>query len=164
MRRLVVAGILSTVVVGSAAAQGVELTGYWRGTYECTQGLTGGNLTIRRGFGTAVDAVFHFYAVPQNPGVPTGCFRMRGRFDPYTREFTLTSDDGQWIVRPPNYVVANMKGTLSADGRSMRGQVEAQGCTHFDLQRLDKPPLAPAACSDALNLSSVAPGGDTAMR
>jgi len=85
MSRVVLAGIVTAIVAGSAAAQSVELTGYWRGTYECAQGVTGANLTIRQGFGTAIDAVLHFYAVPQNPGVPTGCFKMSGRFDPYTR-------------------------------------------------------------------------------
>lgn len=164
MSRVVLAGMLWAMVTGSAAAQNIELTGYWRGTYECQQGVTGVNLTIRQGFGTALDAVLHFYAIPKNPGVPTGCFRMRGRIDPYTRQFNLTSDDKQWIVRPPNYTVANVSGTLAADGRSMRGRVEAEGCSYFDLQRLDKPPLAPAACADALTLSGVVPDGSVATR
>lgn len=164
MRRVVLAGILSAMAAGSAAGQSIELTGYWRGTYDCAQGLTGINLTIRQGFGSAVDAVFHFYAVPQNPGVPTGCFKMRGRLDPYTREFSLTSDNGQWIVRPPDYVVVNFHGSLGADGRSMRGRVEGPGCSQFDLQRLDRPPLAPLACSDALNLSGATPDGNVATR
>jgi hypothetical protein len=164
MGRIVLAGMLSVAVAGSAAAQNIELTGYWRGTYDCAQGLTGVNLTIRQGMGAAVEAVFHFYAVPQNPGVPTGCFRMQGHLDPGTREFSLTSDDGQWIVRPYGYIVVNFLGRLGADGRSMQGFVEGPGCTQFDLQRLDRPPRAPAACSDALNLSAVAPGGNAAMR
>src|SRR5919108_6415326 len=141
MSRILLAGMLS-VVAGSAAGQGSELTGYWRGTYGCAQGLTGVNLTIRQGSGSAVEAVFHFYAVPQNPGVPTGCFRMRGHLDPKTREFSLTSDDGQWIVRPYGYVVVNFLGPLGADGRSMQGFVEGPGCTQFDLERLDRPPKA----------------------
>src|SRR5919108_1545639 len=106
MSRILLAGMLS-VVAGSAAGQGSELTGYWRGTYGCAQGLTGVNLTIRQGSGSAVEAVFHFYAVPQNPGVPTGCFKMRGRIDPYTRQFSLKADHNQWLVRPPDYVAAD---------------------------------------------------------
>jgi hypothetical protein len=151
MSRVVLAGMLSAIMAGSAAAQDVELTGYWRGTYGCAQGLTGVNLTIRQRAGSAVDAVFHFYAVPQNPGVPTGCFRMQGRLGANTHEFSLTSDNGQWIVRPGNYVVVNFHGRLSGDGRSMRGLVEGPGCSEFDLQRLDEPPAAPAACSELLS-------------
>lgn len=151
MSRVVLAGMLSVVVTGSAAAQGVELTGYWRGTYLCAQGLTGVNLTIRQRSGSAVDAVFHFNAVPQNPGVPTGCFRMQGRLSANAHEFSLTSDNDQWIVRPDNYLVVNFHGLLSGDGRTMRGRVEGPGCSDFDLQRLDEPPVAPAACYELLS-------------
>jgi hypothetical protein len=150
MSRVLLAGMLSVAVAGSTAAQGGDLTGYWRGTYGCPQGLTGVSLTIRQRFGSAVDAVFHFYAVPQNPGVPTGCFRMQGRLGADTQEFSLTSDNGQWIVRPYNYIVVNFHGRLSGDGSSMRGRVEGPGCSDFDLQRLDEPAVGPAACSELL--------------
>jgi hypothetical protein len=156
--------MFSAIVTGSAVAQDVDLTGYWRGTYRCGQGLTGVNLTIRQGFGSAFDAVFHFYAVPQNPGVPTGCFRMRGRIDPYTRQFNLTSDDSQWIIRPPDYIVANASGTVAPDGRSMSGKIESDSCSTLELQRIDKPPLAPAKCADALNLTAAPPDGSVASR
>src|SRR5262245_28892491 len=164
MKRVVLAGLLSSVVAGGAAAQDVNLTGYWRGTYKCGQGLTGVNLTIRKGFGSAFDAVFHFYAVPQNPGVPTGCFKMWGRIEPYTRQFSLKSDDGQWIIRPPEYTVANANGTVSPDGRSMSGKIEAEGCSNIELQRIDKPPLAPAKCADALPLAAAPSDGSVAGR
>jgi hypothetical protein len=140
------------------------VTGYWRGTYGCAQGLTGINLTIRQGFGVTIEAVFHFYAVPQNPGVPTGCFRMLGQYDPATRAFVLESDERQWIVQPPNYLVVNFRGTLGADGRSMRGRVEGPGFTQFDLQRLERPPLAPPACTNALPLSAISPSDAVAAR
>jgi hypothetical protein len=107
--RVLMAGMLSVVVAGSTAAQG----GDWRGTYGCAQWLTAVNLTVRQRFGSSVDAVFHFYAVPQNPGVPTGCFWMQGRLGANTQEFSLTSDNSQWIVGPGNYVVVNFHGCLS---------------------------------------------------
>lgn len=158
MRRLALAGTLAVTMGATASAQEASLTGYWRGTYDCAQGLTGINLTIRQGVGTAVEAVFHFYAVPQNPGVPTGCFKMSGRLDPNTREFVLESDESRWLVRPPDYVVVNFHGILGRNGRSMRGRVEGPGCTQFGLRRLDAPPPAPDPCTTALNLSAVPPG------
>ncbi len=162
MRRIALAGALTVAVAGGAAAQEPRLTGYWRGTYDCAQGLTGINLTIRQSFGTAVEAVFHFYAVPQNPGVPTGCFKMSGRLDPATREFVLESDESRWLVRPPDYVVVNFHGILGADGRSMRGRVEGPGCTQFGLRRLDSPPPAPDPCTTALNISGISLGDPAA--
>jgi len=159
MRRLALAGVLAATMASGASAQEASLTGYWRGTYDCAQGLTGINLTVRQGFGTSVEAVFHFYAVPQNPGVPTGCFKMSGRLDPNTREFVLESDESRWLVRPPDYVVVNFRGILGRDGRSMRGRVEGPGCTQFGLQRLDAPPPAPDPCTAALNISAVPLGG-----
>ena len=164
MKRLMLAGLLGATMAGGAAAQDSPLTGYWRGTYDCAQGLTGLNLTVRQFFGDSVEAVFHFYAVPQNPGVPTGCFKMSGRLDPATGEFFLESDESRWLVQPPNYVVVNFRGMLSRDGRAMRGQVDGPGCTRFALQRLERPPLAPEACTSALNLSAISPGGTAAAR
>jgi hypothetical protein len=164
MKRMVLALVLGMVAAGGVQAQDVTLTGYWHGTYDCAQGLTGVNLTIRQGFGTAVEAVFHFYAVPQNPGVPTGCFRMTGRHDPYTHAFSLVSDESQWIVHPPDYLVVNFQGTLGVDGRSMRGRVEGPGCTSFDLQRLERPPLAPPSCTTALNISGMPHAGTVSVR
>jgi hypothetical protein len=153
MKRMALAGIVATGLALPAQAQ--QVTGYWRGTYDCAQGLTGINLTIRQGFGVTIEAVFHFYAVAQNPGVPTGCFRMLGQYDPATRSFVLESDERQWIVQPPNYLVVNFRGALSADGRSMQGRVEGPGCSQFGLQRLERPPLAPPACTNALPLSAL---------
>jgi hypothetical protein len=149
------AGLLAVGTSGGAMAQDQGLTGYWAGSYDCAQGLTGINLTVRQGFGVTVEAVFHFYAVAQNPGVPTGCFRMLGRYDPDTRAFVLETDESQWIVQPRGYVTVNFRGQLGPDGGGMRGQVIGPGCTQFSLQRLERPPLAPAQCTSALNISQL---------
>ena len=76
---------------------------------------------------------------------------MQGRLGADTQEFSLTSDNGQWIVRPYNYIVVNFHGRLSSDGSSMRGRVEGPGCSDFDLQRLDEPAVGPATCSELLS-------------
>lgn len=164
MKRLGLAGLVMAATVGGAVAQDQGLTGYWSGTYDCAQGLTGINLTIRQGFGVTVEAVFHFYPVPQNPKVPIGCFKMLGRHDPETREFVLESDESQWLEQPQGYVTVNFRGMLGAGGRSMRGQVEGPGCAQFELQRLERPPLAPPACSSALNISGDPMPARTASR
>jgi hypothetical protein len=89
---------------------------------------------------------------------------MSGRFDATSGEFVLESDESRWLVQPPNYIVVNFRGVLGQGGRSMRGLVEGPGCTQFALQRLERPPLAPDACTSALKISGVPLDGTVAVR
>ena len=57
-------------------------------------------------------ALFHFYAAPENPGVPEGCFAMAGFFNQASSTLNLTA--GQWIVQPHNYRTANVSGLVDA--------------------------------------------------
>ena len=52
--------------------------GAWKGAYGCAQGVTGLTLTIEPEVDGVVSATYEFYAVPENPGVPNGSFRMNG--------------------------------------------------------------------------------------
>ena len=69
-------------LAATAAAQPAPPTrsvlGPWVGTYVCSQGLTGLTLSITEATPTRASALFHFYADPRNPRVPTGCFTMDG--------------------------------------------------------------------------------------
>src|SRR5258708_24987024 len=56
-----------------------DWVGLWRGTYVCAQGVTGLFLTVSRSGQREVTAVFKFFAVPGNPGLPTGQFPTYGR-------------------------------------------------------------------------------------
>lgn len=67
-----------------ASAPARSVLGPWVGTYVCSQGLTGLTLSIAEATPTPTQAraLFHFYADPSNPRVPTGCFTMTGQYDP----------------------------------------------------------------------------------
>lgn len=81
---------------GSASSGSRDVTGQWKGTYTCGQGLTGFNLDISDEGGGAVSAVFSFGPVESNPGVPNGSYSMTGRLDPQS----LTLTPKAWIEKP----------------------------------------------------------------
>jgi outer membrane protein OmpA-like peptidoglycan-associated protein len=123
--------------------------GEWVGTYTCAQGLTGLTLTIAEATPTRSQALFHFYADPRNPRVPTGCFVMDGSYDPATGRLRL--DGRTWLVRPGGYQVVAFEGDVDAEGRHFAGTVTGvraplRGCTTFQLARAASPQPPPAAC------------------
>ncbi|MCW5748624.1 MAG: hypothetical protein KIT36_20715 [Alphaproteobacteria bacterium] len=159
MRRLALAGLLAALSAMPAEGQDAALTGYWQGKYDCAQGITGVTITIRQSADIGADGLFLFYAVPENPDVPSGCYRLKGRYDPASREVRLLSDESQWLWQPPNYVTVNFIGRMEAFGTRMRGQVQGPGCSVFVLERVPSAPQAPTPCTRAMNLSRVGDGG-----
>jgi len=142
---LVAAGI---ALAGPASAQSrgdaSPLTGTWSGEYVCNQGLTGVTLTVTRGEARDVRALFHFYAAPGNPGVPTGCFEMAGTYDPGSGEMRL--EGGRWLLQPPDYVTVDFIGRLDPATGRFAGQVDGPGCGTFRLARRPSPLPVPRAC------------------
>jgi hypothetical protein len=163
MRKTIVPAVaLGLLAASPAVAQGGSLTGYWQGKYDCAQGITGVTITIRESAGAEADGLFLFYAVPENPGVPTGCYLLKGRYDAATREVRLVSDDSQWLWRPPSYVTVNFVGVMEGFGSRMRGRVQGPNCTAFFLDRVPSAPPAPEPCTRAMNLSRAGDGADVA--
>jgi hypothetical protein len=99
----------------------------------CAQGETGLTLTVEPGPGSALRALFHFYAGRQNPGVPEGCFEMAGAFD--RAGMTVTLRAGKWLLRPPAYVTVDLSGRIDTGGKHFSGSVIGPNCTIFDLAR-----------------------------
>ncbi|HJQ56019.1 MAG TPA: hypothetical protein VJ890_03895 [Vineibacter sp.] len=154
MRRLMLlVALAGSLTASPAIAQSGSLTGYWQGKYDCAQGITGVTITIREAADSGAEGLFLFYAVPENPGVPTGCYRLQGRYDPGSREVRLSSDDSQWLWRPPTYVTVNFVGKMEGFGSRMRGLVKGPGCSAFFLERVPSAPPAPEPCVRAMNLS-----------
>ncbi len=129
-------------------------TEFWEGSYDCAQGRTGLTLTLEEatleqvGSPGQVAALFNFYAVPENPRVPTGCFEMSGLLDRRTRLVDLRA--GRWLLRPFTYVAVDMRGTFDADFTRLTGHIAGPGCTGFVLRRVAAPTHpAPAACRPA---------------
>jgi len=121
----------------------------WVGTYTCAQGLTGLTLTIAEATPTSARALFHFYADPRNPRVPTGCFTMDGSYDPADGHLRLTGQE--WLLRPGGYQVVSFDGTVDAEGRRFEGTVTGKraplrGCTTFIWARAPSPAPAPKLC------------------
>jgi hypothetical protein len=118
----------------------------WSSKYNCRQGVTGVHVVLSE---DGSRALFHFYGVPENPGVPEGCFTMSGFFDPVSRKLSLNAD--KWIVRPRNYMTADVSGDLAADGQNFAGHiVGVSGCTNILMSRAPSPRPLPAACEPAL--------------
>lgn len=142
---LLVALLLATAAHATEpAVPGEEVVGRWQGTYLCTQGWTGLDLTIRIGEpqapGKELEATFAFYEIARNPGVPSGRFRMRGHFDPDDGHVDFEQD--HWLERPARYVMVNLHGKLDPAKETLAGRVSGPGCGDFELRRAEGPPTA----------------------
>jgi hypothetical protein len=129
--------------LGSATVEAVDLVrvrpglarllGVWHGTYICAQGLTGLTLTISGSAADTVEAEFQFYAVVQNPGVPSGRFRMSGVFDGAASVLVL--EPREWLERPPGYLTVGMRTLVAFDLELMTGTISGPGCGQVRLSR-----------------------------
>jgi outer membrane protein OmpA-like peptidoglycan-associated protein len=138
--------VMLLISAGAPAAEGGRETviGEWVGTYTCAQGLTGLTLTIAEATPTRARALFHFYADPRNPRVPTGCFLMDGAYDPASGRLRLEGRD--WLLRPGGYRVVHFDGDVDARGERFDGTVRLGGCTTFALARAASPVETPPRC------------------
>lgn len=145
LQAVVVAAALTASAVRAEDAAETSIIGPWVGTYTCGQGLTGISLTITEAHEGRAEALFHFYAVPENPGVPTGCFLQSGTYNAETRRVTLRG--GRWLLQPPDYVTVGFSGQLDWAGRRLTGKVIGpRGCTTFRMERRAESASVPAAC------------------
>jgi len=103
----------------------------WIGTYDCAQGATDLSLEIARVNASRIEAVFDF---AHEPSGASGKFSMHGTYEPASRVIRLQA--GDWLERPASYVTVDLTGHVSADGRSVTGQVIGPGCGRFSLNRL----------------------------
>jgi hypothetical protein len=132
---VLVAGVLAALLLAGAdpaTAQTTGIAGTWRGTYTCQQGVTGLVLRIA-GDGDAVSARFEFSADASNPGVPSGAYTMTGRYEAKTRALSLRQE--RWIAQPPGYIMVDLEGAMTADGRTLAGRIAYPSCTTFTLSR-----------------------------
>ena len=129
----------------SAPAQRT-MSGEWSGRYICRQGVTGVHVVLSD---DGSRALFHFYGLPENPGVPEGCFSMSGSFDPASGALNLAA--GKWIVRPHNFMTADVSGNLDPTGKIFAGRILGPaGCSNIILARIPSPRPLPNACARGL--------------
>lgn len=130
------------VVLPLLGAVAQTAAGTWVGRYLCGQGQTGLALHVRAPGKDQLTALFHFFALPENPGVPTGCFTMTGAQD---QAGSVTLWQEAWLLRPPDYEMVDLSGLLAAGGGSLAGAIGHESCSKFALVRGGAPEL-PAAC------------------
>jgi hypothetical protein len=138
---LVTAFLAATLCASRSAEAGPlvsaeDWSGLWRGRYYCRQGVTGLFLTIRPLETGDVTVVARFFAVPENPGVPTGEVEMTGRPAPAPQINHLDLSPRGWITPPPpRYVTVGLAGDYDEVTGEFSGNVLGPGCTRFILRR-----------------------------
>jgi hypothetical protein len=132
-----VTALLAALCAGHAVARPLvsvdDWVGLWRGTYVCYQGVTGIYLTVRRASDDDVTAIFKFFAVPENPGVPDGEYDMTGWPGPQFNHLQLYYN--KWIKAPPGYLMVGLDGDYDEATGEFSGRVRGPGCTRFILRR-----------------------------
>jgi hypothetical protein len=115
----------------SANVSPSALTGTWTGSYACAQGETGLRLVIQAAPGGTVTATFNFFALPSNPGVPSGSFTMTGTYS--SAGVNLKHD--RWISQPPGYEMVDLSADLPSQGGTVLSGTVTTCSTTFTLTR-----------------------------
>ena len=109
-----------------------SLSGTWTGTYYCSQGKTGLRLAMQASSAGRINATFNFYAVPSNPGVPSGSYAMTGSYS--AKGVVLTPD--HWIREPSGYEMVGLNGRFAPGNQNaLEGQVTTAGCGTFSVTK-----------------------------
>ncbi len=144
LRTLFLAAAALSVASPASSSDGTVI-GEWSGRYTCAQGITGVRVVVAEATPVGATALFHFFAVPENPNVPEGCFTLEGTYDSAAGRLDLHGAD--WLMRPSGYVTVDFLGQVDPAGARFSGRVVGPGCTSFDLARgvtVDRP--VPASC------------------
>lgn len=122
----------ATRPTASASSENAILSGTWTGSYVCQQGETGLRLVIKAAPNGTLSAIFNFYAVPSDPGVPSGSFSMTGTYS----AAGVDLNQSRWIREPAGYVMVNLNAGPPTDGgKVLRGNVSYVGCSTFTVRK-----------------------------
>lgn len=123
------------IVPGSKAASRQSFLGVWQGYYYAAQGKTALKLTITAGLNAnAIEAVFSFSAHPDNPGVPSGEYKMKGMIDSVSGYFDLKGTE--WIKKPTSYYMVSLDG-YQKNVSQLSGKVDGKSSYPFALNRVE---------------------------
>lgn len=106
------------------------LTGTWRGLYVCAQGVTALELELRGMQDGRVGGTFAFSEAKENPGVPSGSYRVHGVL---SAGLVLRLDPGEWIEHPQDYFPVALVGKVSGEESRYYGFVDGLGCETFSV-------------------------------
>lgn len=133
MRRslLLAVALLAAAPAHAQPADATSLSGRWSGTYECIQGVTALELTLRGNAHGIVHGTFAFAPTPQNPEVLTGRYPVLGRLTGTSlvlRPIDVTE-------MPGSYVPVGIQATVAQDGVRMAGWIEGPSCGAIFVER-----------------------------
>ena len=130
----------------NAHAQSRTAGGEWTGKYVCNQGVTGARLILS---GDGSRGVFHFFALPENPRVPEGCYQVTGVFNSTSGAMAIIP--GEWYLRPRNYNGAAFSGIVDERSENFAGKINGlQGCASVFLSRAAPTRPLPSVCARGL--------------
>lgn len=128
---------VSNVAPRTASARVHDLPQHsvWSGAYHCAQGLTAVTLTLDvTGAGDAT-AIFAFGPLEENPSLPRGSYRMRGRLFPRGSSLQLRLDPDAWIDQPAGYMMVGLDVTVDTTRRYLDGRITDERCGQVTLRR-----------------------------
>jgi hypothetical protein len=112
-------------------ADASALSGRWNGTYECAQGTTALELTLRGNAHGVVRGTFAFSATADNPGVPAGRYPVLGRLT--GTSLVLRPVDAREMPTP--YVPVGVQATVAPEDGQLAGLIEGPGCGIVTVRR-----------------------------
>lgn len=107
----------------------------WSGAYTCAQGLTALTLTLDVTAAGDATAIFEFGPIEQNPDLPRGSYRMRGRLFPHESALELRLDPDSWVDQPPGYMMVGLDAALDRTRRYLDGRITEDRCGSLTLRR-----------------------------
>jgi len=130
------AGVVVVTVPPSRSATSATITSgpfgagqVWSGNYDCPQGNTALKLIVLEAYDYNVRALFDFYHAPSGA---KGMYVIDGVLDP--RSGKVRFRPVAWVVRPENYVMVGLAGTVAADADRISGRITDLSCGDFDVQ------------------------------
>src|SRR5262249_6980375 len=105
--------------------------------YNCAQGATAVRLSLDIDPDGATTGVFTFSALPENPHVPSGAYRLRGTTTARSGVITVEVDGDSWIDQPPGYVMVGINASSDPARRNLSGRITNGSCGAIDVDRRD---------------------------
>lgn len=134
IRFIIVAAFVSALPARAQPTDATALSGRWSGTYDCTQGITALELTLRGNAHGIVHGTFAFSPTPQNPEVLTGSYPVLGRLT--GSSLVLRPIDVHQM--PGSYVPVGIQATVAPDGGRLQGWIEGPSCTVVAVERASR--------------------------
>jgi hypothetical protein len=113
-----------------------RLLGAWTGSYVCGDKDIGVDLTFDGLDGDGVvTATFDFFKLPRTGHEIFGTFTMVGEYDIGKQRLYLVP--GEWIKRPPRYIMVPVHISFPAAGEDqMHGVIVQPGCEAISVRRV----------------------------